>query len=294
MRRVLVLGGAGLVGSHLCDRLLAERNEVIAVDDFASGSFANVAHLKREPRFVFEEHDVSRPFRAEVEAVFHLALPSSRARLEADPVRGTVTSVMGTLHALETARAYRAPLVLGISTERWGEGLRCAESLVAEFGDVDVRRVYVPPTYGPRSAVDDPHVVVQLVLQAVRREPLRPSLPLDHVVRVAYVDHVVDTLLAIESGATVAPFVEARVADIVAAVADSGAQRALVASGVRPTSSSASSDLRDGVASTMRWFEERVAAVRVRGVRRRVLESGKYPISIPTNLPTPIVRRKAG
>src|SRR5687767_11418464 len=104
MRRWLVTGGAGLVGSHLCDRLLAHGDEVLAVDDRSTGSWANLGHLKREKRFRFEEHDVSVGFRARVDGVFHLALPPSMT-----------ASVAGTLHALEVAAANRAPLVLASS-----------------------------------------------------------------------------------------------------------------------------------------------------------------------------------
>lgn len=281
------MGGAGLVGSHLCDRLLAEGHEVIAVDDLSSGSWANVKHLEREPRFVFEEHDVARPFRAEVDAVYHLALPSSRVRVEADPVRGTVTNVMGTLHALETASAHHAPVILATSIERFGEGLRCAESLVDAFRHVDVRSVRVAPTYGPRSAADDANIVVQLVLQSLRGEPLRPRMPLEHVVRLAYVDGVVDALLAAAMSSVVAPFVSARVADVVAAVADCGEGRALVASGVRPKSSATpSSDaLREGVARTMVWFRDRMPKPAT------VRKSGTYPITLPTHAQS---RRRAG
>src|SRR6185295_6465076 len=103
-------GGAGLVGSHLCDRLLAQGNEVIAVDDLSTGSFANIAHLKREARFAFVEHDLAEPFRADVDAVVHLATPSGAT--------SDMARVAGTIHVLEAASSRAARVVL---TSRWPE-----------------------------------------------------------------------------------------------------------------------------------------------------------------------------
>ena len=153
MQRVLVLGGAGVVGSHLVDRLIADGNEVIAIDDLSRGSFANIAHLRRDKRFVFREHDVGVPFRAEVDRIFHLALPSTRAACGIDPVKAAMTCVSGTMNALEVAAANGARLVLGTASERWGAGVRCAESLALDFAGTrhtDVRVVRLPSTYGPR------------------------------------------------------------------------------------------------------------------------------------------------
>lgn len=308
MRRVLVMGGASSVGSHLCDRLLASGKEVVAVDDLSSGSFANVAHLKREPRFHFEEHDVARPFRAAVHEVFHLALPSSRARIEADPIRSTVTSVMGTVHALEVAAEHGARIVLATSTERWGEGLRCAESLAVDFArsrKVDVRIVRVPAPYGPRSAADDPHLVVRLALQALRGEPLAPCMRPDHAFRAAYVDDVVETLDRVmrsdlRTPPMVAPHAQATVADVVQAVIDAAGDPTFVASGrtsmppsLPPSSRAtlpetlpaeivlgvtASVDLAEGVARTLRWFEARIATVKRPQARQRA--SGTYLVGL--------------
>src|SRR5688500_15302669 len=132
-RRIMVIGGASLLGSNLCERLLLDGDEVIAVDDFTSGSFATFAHLSGQPRFSFVEHDVRVQLTArKLDAVFHLAVPSSRRAYESDPVRSTVTSVVGTVHALELAADHDARLVLATSPERWGQGVRCAESLVVE------------------------------------------------------------------------------------------------------------------------------------------------------------------
>ena len=197
MLRALVVGGAGVVGSHLVDRLLAEGNEVIAIDDLSRGSFANLAHLRRSARFAFIEHDVATPYRAQVDRVFHLAVPSTRLACEPDPVKALKTCVLGTMHALDVAAANGARVVLATATERWGEGVRCAETLAVDFGKTrgaDVRVVRLPSAYGPRMAPDGDHLVMSLVLQALRGQDLAPRARLDRRVHLAYVDDAVETL----------------------------------------------------------------------------------------------------
>jgi UDP-glucuronate decarboxylase len=289
----MVIGGASLLGSNLCERLLLEGDEVIAVDDFTSGSFATLAHLEGQPRFSFIEHDVRAQLAAQkLDAVFHLALPSSRRAYESDPVRSTVTSVVGTAHALELAADHDARLVLATSPERWGHGVRCAESLVVEFTrtrKLDVRIVRVASTYGPRMPADDPHVLMHFIRQVVRGEDL--TIPDDTTHRLAYVDDAVDTLLRtldadLRVPAVAAPCVEATTSEIAEAVLAATSVRAeLRASSRRPAASAAQMppslpfsmrpttpealpasivfgqaaalELREGVAHTVRWFEQR-------------------------------------
>jgi len=286
MQRVLVLGGAGLVGSHLVDRLIADGCEVIAIDDLSHGSFANIAHLKRDTRFVFREHDVAAPFRAKVDRVFHLALPSSRATCGLDPVRAAMTCVSGTMNALEVAAANGARLVLGTASERWGAGVRCAESLALDFAGTrhtDVSVVRLPSTYGPRMAPDGDHVVTTLAVQALRGERLAPRGRLDRRVHLTYVDDAVETLVrAMDSEprvpAVVAPSSEVSVLELAQVI---GAAAGLAAVDVddpvlhgppsmpwSPTLAealpasmafgmTASVDLAEGIARTVRWFEAR-------------------------------------
>lgn len=277
------MGGASLLGSHLCERLVGEGHEVIAIDDFTTGSFAGLAHLRREPRFAFVEHDITQKFHAHVDAIFQLALPSSRRACESDPVRATVTGVMGTVHAFEIAAEHGARVVLATSAERWGQGVRCAESLAVDFAatrKVDIRTVRVATAYGPRMSPDDPSVVTRLVLQAVRGEPLDPGVRRDAPVRLSYVDDAVDTLArtmgsSLRVPAVAAPFVDTTVGGIIEAIAG-GAPASPPASGptslppsLRGTTPEAISaaivfgqpnaiDLREGIARTMRWFEERL------------------------------------
>jgi UDP-glucuronate decarboxylase len=301
MQRVLVAGGAGLVGSHLVDRLLAEGNEVIAVDDLSRGSFANLAHLKREPRFAFLEHDIASPFRAKVDRIFHLAVPSTRAACEADHARAILTCVGGTLHVLEVAVANGAPVVVAGSTERWGEGGRCAESLGIDYarsGRADVRLVRLPRAYGPRMAPDGDDLVTSLVLQALRGEDLSTSVHLDRRVRLGYAADAVETLVRAMNGearspVVVAPSSEAMVIDIAYMIAEAaglvgvsvtdGSLDAPPSSSV-PTSGrpplqgvpqtsvplAPSIELAEGLARTVAWFEARL------GRRHDDRPSGSY------------------
>ncbi|MEA2753030.1 MAG: UDP-glucuronate decarboxylase [Myxococcales bacterium] len=290
MTRVLVVGGAGLVGSHLVDRLLAEGNEVIAIDDLSRGSYASIAHLKREPRFAFLEHDVAKSFRAEVDAVFHLAVPSTRMACDADPVKAAMTCVTGTMNVLEVAAANHARVVLVTATERWGEGVRCAEALAVDFAKsrgADVRVVRQPSAYGPRMAPDGDHIVTELVLQALRGEDLRPRARLERRLRLAYVDDVVETLVRTMNSeqrvpAVIAPSSESSVLELAHLIAEAAGlagievtdasddgPASLPMSG-RPTLVDSlpasialglvpSVDLEEGLRRTVGWFEARTA-----------------------------------
>jgi UDP-glucuronate decarboxylase len=174
-RRILVLGAASVLGAHLCERLLAEGHEVIAVDDFTSGSFATIAHLKRKPRFAFVEHDITTKFDAKVDVVFHLAVPSSERSCAADPMRAALIGVMGTANALEVATLHGARVVIATSIERFGQGVRRTEDLARDAANTrrtDVRIVRVGTAYGPRMPLDDGHVVPRLLVQALRGEDL--------------------------------------------------------------------------------------------------------------------------
>lgn len=259
------MGGASLLGAHLSERMIAEGHEVIAVDDFTSGSFATLAHLKREPRFAFVEHDVTRRFEAHVDAVYQLALPSSRRACASDPVRATVTSVMGTLHALELAAQHGARVVLATSAERCGEGVRCAEALAVDFARtrrVDARIVRAFSAYGPRMAADDEHVVARLAVRAVLGEPVAAAGDADAPLCLAYVADAVETLAAAivvdrAPSAVEAPFVTTSLRAVVEAV-EEAASGAAVAPQAPSSSRPGPTNLHEGVGRTVRWFEERL------------------------------------
>jgi UDP-glucuronate decarboxylase len=198
--RILVTGGAGLVGSHLCERLLDDGHAVTVIDDFSSGSRDNIAALARFGRFEVVEHDVTRPFNFNVDRIYNLASPASPVHYQKNPVRTVMTNVLGTYHGLQNARARNARLLQASTSEVYGdplvhpqsetyngnvnpigiracydEGKRCAETLVMDFGrqhGVAVRLVRIFNTYGPRMAIDDGRVVSNFIVQALRNEDI--------------------------------------------------------------------------------------------------------------------------
>jgi UDP-glucuronate decarboxylase len=221
--RVLVMGGAGFLGSHLCERLLGDGHEVYAVDDFCTGSRRNVAHLTSHPRFFLVEHDVVAPFHLPVGRIYNLACPASPIHYQADPVKTTLTSVLGTLHALRLASSCSARLLLASTSEVYGdpdvhpqpesyhgnvnpigpracydEGKRCAESLAMDFyraHGVSVRIARIFNTYGPRMNKDDGRVVSNFVVQALSGEDLTVYGDGNQTRSFCYVDDLVDGLV---------------------------------------------------------------------------------------------------
>jgi len=323
-QRVLVTGGAGLIGSHLVDRLLDRGHEVIVVDDLSRGTFANLAHLKREPRFALVEHDVATPFRAKVDRVFHLAVPSARGGEDIDPVRATMTSVAGTMHALEVAEANGARVVVGTSTAHFGQGTRCAETLAVDFArtrGVDVRIVRLPAAYGPRMAPDRGHVVSDLVLAALRGDELAPRFSGKTRLALAYVDDVVETLLRtmdcdLHTPAVTAPAAQTTVAELARLVAEAAGVATTLALDDGPEGSEGpislpasrrttmpdaipasialglvpKVDLAEGLARTVRWFEGRLGR-RVEERQSGVFARDTLPAPPPLSLPA---TRRAG
>src|SRR3954465_7398248 len=200
MAKILVTGGAGFVGSHLCEQLCRQGNEVIALDDFSTGSPDNVAHLVGRETFPLVEHDVTDPYDFDVELIFNLACPASPPHYQADPIKTTLISVLGTLHALSLGKRRRARVLQASTSEVYGdpqvhpqpesyagcvntlgpracydEGKRCAESLVMDFHrshGVETRLVRIFNTYGPRVAFDDGRVVSNFILQALTGDDL--------------------------------------------------------------------------------------------------------------------------
>lgn len=199
--RVLVLGGAGFLGSHLCERLLRDGHRVVALDDFSTGSRSNVSGLVGQ-RFSLSKRDVRQPLDlpGPFDWIFNLASPASPVHYQLDPVKTTLTNVLGTLHALELAVRCRARLLQASTSEVYGdpevhpqpesywghvnpigvracydEGKRCAESLASDFArsyKVELRLARIFNTYGPRMAVDDGRVVSNFIVQALRGEDL--------------------------------------------------------------------------------------------------------------------------
>lgn len=199
--RILVSGGAGFIGSHLCEALLGRGHQVLCLDDLSSGTRDNVAHLLDRPHFELLVHDVTEPLDpGHVDQIYNLACPASPPRYQADPIRTLRTSVLGVLSMLElaercgavmlqasTSEVYGDPLRHPQSEDYWGnvnpvglrscydEGKRCAETLVSDYRrvrGVDGRLVRIFNTYGPRMSPYDGRVVSNFLAQALRGEPL--------------------------------------------------------------------------------------------------------------------------
>jgi len=200
MKRILVTGGAGFIGSHLCERLLAGGDEVLCVDNFYTGSRRNVARLLTDPGFELIRHDVTFPLYVEVDEIYNLACPASPVHYQFDPVQTTKTSVHGAINMLGLAKRRRARIfqastseVYGDPTlhpqpeEYWGnvnpigarscydEGKRCAETLFFDYHrqhrlSIKVARIF--NTYGPRMHPNDGRVVSNFVVQALRNAPI--------------------------------------------------------------------------------------------------------------------------
>lgn len=200
MKQILVTGGAGFIGSHLCERLLNEGNAVICLDNFYSGSKKNVWHLIGHPGFELVRHDVTEPYRAEIDEIYNLACPASPVFYQYDPIQTTKTSVFGTFNMLGLAKRTKAKILQASTSEVYGdpsehpqhegywgnvnpigirscydEGKRCAESLCFDYHrihGVDVKVIRIFNTYGPRMAVNDGRVVSNFVVQALKGEDI--------------------------------------------------------------------------------------------------------------------------
>jgi UDP-glucuronate decarboxylase len=199
-KRVMVTGGAGFLGSHLCDRLLEDGHEVLCVDNLFTGTKQNIAHLRDHPSFEFLRHDVTFPLFVEVDEIYNLACPASPIHYQYDPVQTTKTSVHGAINMLglakrlgcrilqaSTSEVYGDPSVHPQTEEYWGnvnpigprscydEGKRCAETLFFDYNrqhrvPIKVARIF--NTYGPRMHPADGRVVSNFIMQALRGEPI--------------------------------------------------------------------------------------------------------------------------
>jgi UDP-glucuronate decarboxylase len=198
--RVLVTGGAGFLGSHLCERMIADGHDVLCVDNFYTGTRANVAPLLSHPRFELLRHDITFPLYVEVDRIFNLACPASPCHYQLDPVQTTKTSVHGSINLLGLAKRLRARIVQASTSEVYGdpaqhpqtegywghvnpigpracydEGKRCAETLFADYRrqhGLDTRIARIFNTYGPRMQPADGRVVSNFIVAALRNEPL--------------------------------------------------------------------------------------------------------------------------
>jgi UDP-glucuronate decarboxylase len=222
-QRILVTGGSGFIGSHLCRRLLAAGHDVLAVDNFYSSTRHNVLSLLGEPRFELMRHDVTFPLYVEVDQIYHLACPASPVYYQRDPVQTTKTCVHGSINMLGLAKRVGARILLSSTSEIYGdpamhpqpesywgnvnpigtrscydEGKRCAETLFFDYHrqhamPIKVARIF--NTYGPRMLPDDGRVVSSFVVQALRGEPLTVFGDGSQTRSFCYVDDLVDGLI---------------------------------------------------------------------------------------------------
>jgi UDP-glucuronate decarboxylase len=225
---MVVAGGAGFLGSHVCERLLRRGHCVLCVDDLSTGAITNIEGLVEEPRFRLMLHDIAEALEIEEPiGIFNLACPASPVHYQADPVRTTMTSVQGTYNLLELARRSAAPMLQASTSEIYGdpaihpqsacywgyvnpagvrscydEGKRCAESLCFDYrrgNGVDVRVARIFNTYGPRMAAGDGRVVTNFIVQALRNQPLTIYGNGSQTRSFCYVDDLIEALVLLMS-----------------------------------------------------------------------------------------------
>jgi UDP-glucuronate decarboxylase len=221
--RILVTGGAGFLGSHLCERLIAEEHDVICLDNFFTGRRENILHLLNSQRFELVRHDVIEPILLEVDQIYNLACPASPIHYQYNPVKTVKTSVMGAINMLGLAKRVRArilqastsevygdPMVHPQPEEYWGnvnpiglrscydEGKRLAETLMMDYhrqNNVDIRIARIFNTYGPRMLENDGRVVSNFIVQALRGEPLTLYGEGQQTRSFCYVDDLIEALI---------------------------------------------------------------------------------------------------
>jgi len=221
--KILVTGGAGFLGSHLCDRLISDGQEVICLDNFFTGSKQNIIHLLDNPRFELMHHDVVDPFKVEVDQIYNLACPASPVHYQHDPIKTVKTSVMGAINALDLAKRAGARILQASTSEVYGdpeihpqpedyrgnvnpigpracydEGKRCAETLFFDYhrqNNVDIRVIRIFNTYGPRMMPNDGRVVSNFIVQALRGEDITVYGDGKQTRSFCYVDDLIEAII---------------------------------------------------------------------------------------------------
>lgn len=200
MKKILITGGAGFVGSHLCERLLNEGNEVICLDNYFTGNKQNVVHLLDNPYFELVRHDVTHPYFAEVDEIYNLACPASPVHYQYNPIKTIKTSVLGAVNMLGLAKRVKAKILQASTSEVYGdpqvhpqpetywghvnpigirscydEGKRCAETLFMDYhnqNSVNIKIIRIFNTYGPNMNPEDGRVVSNFIMQALKGEDI--------------------------------------------------------------------------------------------------------------------------
>lgn len=222
-KRILVTGGAGFIGSHLCERLLSEGNEVICVDNFYTGTKRNIVHLLNNPYFELLRHDITFPLYVEVDEIYNLACPASPVHYQFDPVQTTKTSVHGSINMLGLAKRVKAKILQASTSEVYGdptvhpqpesywgnvncigprscydEGKRCAETLFFDYRrqhNLSIKVIRIFNTYGPRMHPNDGRVVSNFIMQALQGEPITIYGNGSQTRSFCYVDDLIDGMV---------------------------------------------------------------------------------------------------
>ena len=223
MKRTLVTGGAGFLGSFLCEKLLDQGHEVIALDNFYTGSRKNISHLLDHPSFELIRHDIVEPILLEVDWIFNMACPASPIHYQYNPVKTVKTSVMGAINMLGLAKRVRARILQASTSEVYGdpeihpqqesywgsvnpiglrscydEGKRVAETLMMDYhrqNQVDIKLVRIFNTYGPRMHINDGRVVSNFIVAALKEEPLEIFGDGEQTRSFCYVSDLIDVIL---------------------------------------------------------------------------------------------------
>ncbi len=223
MKRILVTGGAGFIGSHLCERLLGEGHEILCLDNFLTGTKRNIAHLLAYPYFELIRHDVTAPYYVEVDEIYNLACPASPVHYQHNPIKTVKTSVMGAINMLGLAKRIKAKVLLASSSEVYGdpsvhpqaesywgnvnpigmrscydEGKRCAETLFSDYhkqNQVRIKIVRIFNTYGPNMQYNDGRVVSNFIVQALQAQPLTIYGDGSQIRSFQYVDDLLEGLI---------------------------------------------------------------------------------------------------
>ncbi len=232
-KRVLVTGGAGFLGSHLCERLLAQGHEVLCVDNFFTGTRENIQHLFESARFEFMRHDICLPLYVEVDEIYNFACPASPTHYQADPIQTIKTSVLGAMNLLglakrlgckifqaSTSEIYGDPFVHPQTEDYWGnvnpigirscydEGKRCAETLFFDYyrqNKVPIRVARIFNTYGPRMHPNDGRVVSNFIVQALTNQPITIYGEGSQTRSFCYVEDLIEVVIRLMNSNVIGP-----------------------------------------------------------------------------------------
>ncbi|EKD30747.1 MAG: hypothetical protein ACD_77C00477G0015 [uncultured bacterium] len=225
MKRILITGGAGFIGSHLCDRLIKEGNDVVCLDNFFTGSKENVIHLIGHPHFELVRHDVTQPYYAEVDQIYNLACPASPVHYQYNPIKTVKTSVMGAINMLGLAKRINAKILQASTSEIYGdpsvhpqpesywgnvntiglrscydEGKRCAETLFMDYhrqNSVKIKIIRIFNTYGPKMHPHDGRVVSNFIVQSLKGEDITLYGGGSQTRSFQYIDDLVEAMIRV-------------------------------------------------------------------------------------------------